>query len=65
MMSEHIPKEALCLKCLLSLKLTPNLKWNAYIVIVKDAGRMVSLLYPSRKYQTLAAMIYLYKSLIR
>lgn len=48
---------------LLDIKMTPDLlKWNSSIhSIIKDAGKMVGLLYYSRKYLTLSDMLYFYK----
>ena len=58
--------EAPCLEKLLGLKLTPDLKWNAYILAVAaDTGKMVGSFYRSRKYLTPSALLYLYKSQIR
>ena len=58
--------EAPCLEKLLGLKLTPDLKWNAYILAVAaDTGKMVGSFYRSRKYLTPPALLYLYKSQIR
>ena len=58
--------EAPCLEKLLGLKLTPDLKWNAYILAeAADTGKMVGFFYRSRKYLTTPALLYLYKSQIR
>lgn len=47
------PNEAPCIKHLLGLKLTPDLKWNLYIhIITKGSWKMVGSFYRSRKYMT-------------
>merc|ERR1712148_109025 len=50
----------------LGLKLTPDLKWNSYILsVAMETGKMVGSFFRSKKYLTPAAILYLYKSQIR
>lgn len=67
LMSGLMLKEASCLKhLLLVLKLTIDLKCNTYIcAITKDAGKMVSSLYHTRKSLMPIVKLYIYKSQIR
>ena len=58
--------EAPCLDKLLGLKLTPDLKWNSYILsVAKETGKMVGSFFTSKKFLTPEAILYLYKSQIR
>lgn len=64
MMDMSFLNEAPCLKPLLWLKFIPDLKLNSYIgFITKDAGKIVGVLYGSRKYFTPPGVLYLYKSI--
>ena len=59
-------KEAPCIERLLGLKLTPDLRWNSYILsVVKEASKMVGSFFRSKRFLTPAAILYLYKSQIR
>ena len=65
-MDETTLQEANCIERHLSLKFTPDLKWNSYILsVAKDVGKMVGSFFRTRKFLTPAAVHYLYKSLIR
>ena len=65
-MDQVVLENSPCLERLLGLKLTPDLKWNSYILsVAKEAGRMVGSFYRSKKFLTPAAILYLYKSQIR
>ena len=59
-------EESSCLDKLLGLKVSSDLRWNAYIeCIAKNAARMVGSFYRARNYLTRNALFYLYKSQIR
>ena len=65
-MGESELKDSSCLDKLLGLKLTPDLRWDAYIkCVARDAARMVGSFYRSKKFLTPSALLYLYKSQIR
>ena len=65
-MDSSFLEEAPCLERLLGLKLTPDLKWNSYILsVAMETGKMVGSFFRSKKYLTPAAILYLYKSQIR
>ena len=65
-MDNSVLEEAPCFERFLGLKLTPDLKWNSYILsVAKEAGKMVGSFFRTRKYLTPAAILYLYKSQIR
>ena len=62
-MDSSFLEEAPCLERLLGLKLTPDLKWNSYIQsVAMETGRMVGSFFRSKKYLTLSAILYLYKT---
>ena len=59
-------EEKSCLDRLIGLKLTSDLKWNAYIVeVAKNVSKMIGSFYRSKKYLTPESILYLYKSQIR
>ena len=59
-------EEKSCLDRLIGLKLTSDLKWNAYMVeVTKSVSKMIGSFYRSKKYLTPESILYLYKSQIR
>merc|ERR1712101_94461 len=58
--------EASCHERLLGLRLTSDLKWNAYILsVAKEASKIIISLYRSRRFFTPKSILYIYKSQIR
>ena len=59
-------KDSPCLNKLLGHKLTPDLRWDAFIkYVARDAARKVGSFYRSRDILTPSALLYLYRNQIR